>query len=411
VVLKGLDGLKMYFRLSGRFEEAANHFSAAVKALGVEEENKAREQLRCRLLITAADFAVQIGEFEQAEKYLETAHDISSRENWLELRAVAEHTKGDLLYNQGKYIRANAILQKAIAHLEKGGDSIHLAESYYKLGICFWRSDRWQDTAKILTKALNISQKLEYNWAVVISLWALGYLYRDKGQRDISLEYHEKSIQLALDINFLPGVYRGYISAGLNYEDLGQFEKAMECYELALKYAQETGDQPGLIRANGCVGRIFWKLHRYEEGLSLMEETLLITRRLGFKVHIAWQLIVKAEILYAMGRYKEAWPVNEEGLMLARETRMRDRIIQSDILAIKLSVALGQMEAALNQLHEMVETAEDVFTLAAAHFQLWQITKDKEQAELALTNYRLAYTKDPYIEYKERIEILTGILG
>ena len=411
LVSEGLDGLKMYFRISGRFEEAAHLFTAAVERIAAGEGTERRDRLLCRLLVTAADFYIQIGEFDQATACLEAALEISSRENWPDMRAEAEQTKGDLFYNEGKFIQASAVLQDAIAYFESANDRLHLAESYYKLGICFRRSERWQDTAQILTRALNISQALSYNWAVVICLWALGYLYRTHGQQELSLEYHEKSIQLALDINFIPGVYRGYVSAGNSYEDLGNYEKALECFELSVKYAQETGDQSGLIRANGSIARLFWKLNRPMEALELINETLPLTRRLGFKVHIAWQLIVKAEILFTLGQYKEAWPVNEEGLMLARETTSTDRILQGEILAIRLQVALGQRERALNKLNEMLETAEDVFTLAAAHYELWQLTGEEWNGRQALENYRLAYERDPYIGYKERIERLEKLNG
>jgi predicted ATPase/Tfp pilus assembly protein PilF len=410
LVEKGLDGLQMYFRLSGRFQEATRLFQTTIETISKQKGSALRDKLHCHLLIVAADFSMQSGELDLAEEYIQQALVICTREQWPDIEAGVNKATGDLNYEIGKFIKANGYLQKAITYYESVGNKRKLVESYYKLGICFWRSERWQDAAEILTKALNIAQSLEYNWAVVICLWALGYLYRHNGRRDLSLDYYQKSIQLALDINFLPGVHRGYVSSGLIYEDLGQNEKAMECYRLSVQYAREIGDQMSISRSNGCISRVLWRLGRLQEALELMEESLLISQELGYKVHIAWQLIVKAEILYALGRHKDAWPVNEEGLKLARETTLADRILQAQILKARLLVALEKTDEALNLLKEMLETAEDPFTKADASYELWRITKEPTHARAAHTNYIQAYQKDPYFEYNRRIEELTQIV-
>lgn len=406
----GLDGLRMYFRLSGRFEEGASFFRATLETISQAENDPTRSKLICRLLVATADFIIQSGQVDRTIEHLRTALDMSSTNNWQDYQAEAERLLGDYYNKKGDYDQAIAYLKKAFSYDESVNDRINMAEGYYNLGLIYWRVEKFEETRELLTKGLNLAQEIGYNWTVVVTLLILGAVYRKLGQYDTALEHYERGIQLALKISYLPGVYRGYSSSGLIYEDKGNYEKAIDYYQRSIEYNQTAGDKYRAAINMGSLARAIWKLGRYEAGLSLLNESIPIIRSGGYILHLTWQLIVKAEVLYCLGRFQEAWQTNEEGLKYAKEISLTERILQSKILAARLEVAMGKIEAAHQRLNSMLKGEPDVFTLGYVHYELWQLTKEESHAREALTHYREAYIQIPFIEYKERSKLLSEAL-
>ena len=79
-----------------------------------------------------------------------------------------------------------------------------------------------------------------------------------------AIEYHEKSLKLAIKIGDRAGEGTAYGNLGNAYIPLGDFRKAIEYYEKALKTAIEIGDRAGEGKAYHNIGNGYSRLGQFD---------------------------------------------------------------------------------------------------------------------------------------------------
>ena len=87
------------------------------------------------------------------------------------------------------------------------------------------------------------------------------------------MDYHEKDLKIATEIDDRAGEGRAYGNLGNAYQSLGYFRKGIDYHEKHLKIAIEIGDQAGEGRAYASSGTptIHWVT--CEKQLSIMKNT------------------------------------------------------------------------------------------------------------------------------------------
>jgi tetratricopeptide (TPR) repeat protein len=89
----------------------------------------------------------------------------------------------------------------------------------------------------------------------VQSLSRLGTIHEHLGNHDQALEYHNKAIKAAEEINYDEGLYRPITHIGAFYRRQNDLKTALTYYQRALEICRRIGDNQGLIFALGNVGR------------------------------------------------------------------------------------------------------------------------------------------------------------
>ena len=96
----------------------------------------------------------------------------------------------------------------------------------------------------------------------------LGNAYRNLGDFQRAIEYHEKDLSIAKDVGDRAGEGSAYCNLGNAYHSLGDFQRAIEYHEKDLSIAKDVGDRAGEGRAYHNLGISYLKLDSLNEALA-----------------------------------------------------------------------------------------------------------------------------------------------
>ena len=112
----------------------------------------------------------------------------------------------------------------------------------------------------------------------------LGNAYSSLGDFRKAIEYDEKHLEIAIEIGDRARKGRAYGSLGSDFFLLGDFRKAIEYYEKSLKFAIEIGDRVGEGRAYGNLGNAYRSLGDFRKAIQYLEKDLKIAIEIGDRV-------------------------------------------------------------------------------------------------------------------------------
>ena len=83
-----------------------------------------------------------------------------------------------------------------------------------------------------------------------------------------AIEYHEKSLKIAIEIGDRDREGRTYANLGIAYISLGDYRKAIKFLQKQLKIAIRFGDRRGEGRAHGNLGTAYGSLGNYQKAIE-----------------------------------------------------------------------------------------------------------------------------------------------
>jgi tetratricopeptide (TPR) repeat protein len=111
-------------------------------------------------------------------------------------------------------------------------------------------------------------------------LGSLGLAYRDLGQVEKAIKYHEGALVIAREIGDRRNEGNQLGNLGIAYRNIGQVEKAIEYYEDALVIAREIGDRRGEGADLGNLGSAYYALGQVEKAIRCYEDALAIGKEI-----------------------------------------------------------------------------------------------------------------------------------
>ena len=137
----------------------------------------------------------------------------------------------DSIYqNLGKYDEAFEHQVQALKLYETQKDSAGIARIYYSLGTQFYYQDQFSESLKYYTNAKNIIDTQDNERSKYACLAALGSLYSKMGDFETSANYSQKSLDLALKINYKTGIAYGLGNIADDKQRLGNHKEAEKLY-------------------------------------------------------------------------------------------------------------------------------------------------------------------------------------
>jgi tetratricopeptide (TPR) repeat protein len=130
------------------------------------------------------------------------------------------------------------------------------------------------DINKYANLALNLSEKLNYQWGKAQALNNLGIFFRAKGLYSFSIDYHFNSLKIMESLNDTSGMARCYNLIGILYYNLKNYDSAEEYFLKALALNKIQGDAKWIAGNTNNLGMIFEKREEYPEALKFYIEAL-----------------------------------------------------------------------------------------------------------------------------------------
>ena len=192
----------------------------------------------------------------------------------------------------------------------------NLGDNYGKLG----------DFSKVIEyneRGLKIAKELEDRAAEGKSYGSLGIAYRILGDFKKAIEYNERSLKIAKEVGDRAAEGKSYGNLGLAYDSLGDFKKAIEYHELHLKVAKEVGDRAGQGMSYCNLGTTYHSLGDFKNAIEYLKCHLKIAKDVGDRAGEGGSYCNLGNAYYSLGDFKKAIEYYELSLQIAKEVGAR----------------------------------------------------------------------------------------
>ena len=262
--------------------------------------------------------------------------------------------------------------------------------------------DRWGHSRTLIELYLGLLPKDSFKDKPVLTsiethgavLDSLGLAYRNLGQVEKAIEYHEQALVISREIGDRRGEGAGFCSLGLAYSALSQVEKAIGYYEQALVIAREINDRRGEGAVLGNLGNAYRDLGQMDTAIEYHEQALVIARDIGDRRGEGNHLGNLGNSYRDIGQVEKAIGYYEQALVIALEIgNRRDEGAGLGNLGLAY-LDLDQMDTAIEYYEQALVIARDISdrrgegnhlgNLGLAYRNLGQVEKAIEYHEQAL---------------------------
>jgi tetratricopeptide (TPR) repeat protein len=124
------------------------------------------------------------------------------------------------------------------------------------------------------------------------SLKLLGICYKDLGQYEKAIAYHQQCLEISEEIGDRQGVANSLGNLGNSYYFLGQYEKAIAYHQQYHDISEEMGNRQGVANSLGNLGLCYYDLGQYEKAIAYHQQSLKIEEEMGNRQGVASSLVV-----------------------------------------------------------------------------------------------------------------------
>lgn len=241
------------------------------------------------------------------------------------------------------------------------------------------RYDNRRERIPQLEAALTAAKLLERQAAQRSFLGNLGIAYRNLGQPQRAIKYHEQQLEIARRMADQRGEGVALGNLGSAYMMLGELRWAIEYYQQRLNIARAIGDRRGEGAALGNLGGAYYSLGDVQRSIQCYEESLVIARAIGDR-RGEGNVLGNLAIASAEADYPhQALDYFEQGLEIART--LGDRRGEGHALGNLGNVyaTLGESRRAIEYYEQRLEIAQAVGDQRGQALTSWNMGKIFEQ--------------------------------
>ena len=236
----------------------------------------------------------------------------------------------------------------------------------FALGRVEIQRDNAQASLDYLNRALSLAIQLENDEGRGNILGRIGLAYRVLNKPEDALRLYRESLDIKRKQGEKLGIAETLGEIALMQEQLGQVDEALQNHREALKILREIGNRQGL--ANGLIdlGAFYAGRTQFDAALELFKEALQIQREVGNANYQALSLNNIGAIYLMKGQYQDALTYFDQALPLREKLNVATQTALTVHNLADASFRLGQYDQAL------------AYYLRA--LELWRSAGDKRQA-------------------------------
>lgn len=298
------------------------------------------------LYYTLGDIYKKLQKYEAALDYL---LPITEYENaGYELKARSYSAIAQAYFRIGENNLSHDYGMRAVEQYEMLNDKRGLAKSWYNLGSLFYYQKNYSEALENYETALGLAKEIQDKKIIYSCTAALGALYEQIGQPDVSLSFNAEALHMATEINYTTGISYALHNFGSNYASQGNYEKALEYYQRSLKIKEEEGDEWGMAGDYLAIGKVYAEKRDNRQAINYLKKGLTLSESLNAKVRIA-------EIRRSMAEaYRDLGDINAENESLRLLMLVRDSLYNEEAVALmgsrKAAYAMQKKESEIIQL-------------------------------------------------------------
>ena len=257
---------------------------------------------------------------------------------------------GELYETHGEYDKAHAHYEKAVQ-----ADPKHL-EALRGIGQVEYERGTPQASLDYLNRALSLAVEVNNRQGKAAVLHDLGEAYRLLNRPQDALQNYQQSLEIMQQIGDKKGMAENLDYIAVVYSDLGKSAEAEKTYKQELEIRKDLGDQDGLGQALLNFGYFLIGI-RNEEALSNMKQSLQIQMQLGNQPNQVKCLANIGEIYRQMAKYDDSLVYHQQAVELLHKVQMPG-VLATELNNVGLAYfMIGQFDQALQSYVQSLDQA------------------------------------------------------
>ena len=213
---------------------------------------------------------------------------------------------------------------------------------------------------EIAQSALKISEDLDFQPGIGMSLLNIGLGHYYKGIYTLAIEYYSQALETFERVEFLPGQSMVYNNFGAIYCRLNNYEKGLEFYLKAYKIDTKIDYKQNMALTLNNIGSIYSSQKNFDDALEYYFKSIDIAEEIGFQNAICNSLTNIGNVYLKQKDFMRALEYLNKSRQLCYETSNNGVLVKtltslSDVYYLK-----KMHDQALDFLEEGIEKAEEM---------------------------------------------------
>ena len=275
-----------------RCQSAADRAASRGRAIGAN-------LLVAEALRIEADATERMGDSQKTIELLNESRRLCNAAGYRQGAARTLLMEGDLLFDQGDFVRAKAKFDEALPVFREIGDQRRIRGSIERLGNVYYGQGKLREAEASYKQALRIDQ----------------------------------------DFKDPTGLAGDYGNLANTLDGLGDLPGALKMQQQALNAFNEIGDRRGASATLNNLGNLSVEMGKLEKARKYFEQSLALSSEISYRRGEPYPLSGSADVLFAQGDLSSARHAYEQALALCAEVQDEDFAGQ-----IRTSLALIALE-------------------------------------------------------------------
>ena len=363
---------------------------AIVDALLSKDEFDHSEKNKADLLFLKAKAKKSLGEQEEAKAIAE--------ESLLLFQKIGDDKSviqsnlfiGSILAGLGKGKSAIKYYEVALSDAKDIKDTVLIVDACYGHYKYYSSIGNYESSLKFTIEALDYANSVDSMLMQKATIYiSFGVIYLNLDQKEKSIEYNLKGLEIAEKGNFKSIIYHFHLNIASAYHELENVEKSEYHFKKSLQYAVDSKDPDKIAFVESYLGDFYLVEKRYREAIPLFKKSLIRLRKMKNNHEVAYSL----------------------GTLGIAEIGIGHRILGiKHMIQADSMISESDFEVYKEALYKEMADASYGFGLYKQGFDFYEkhvISKDKIRAEDSENKILELQTQYETKEKEQRIELLT----
>lgn len=281
------------------------------------------------------------------------------------------------------------VIRHILMASELKDDPVLASRAYFVLGEAYFYLDEIDSTITcyLIAVEIDVASGNDRTPSHINILGNLGYMYDSMDQKRIALDFYEKALKIAREIDQKDEIAANLANIAQLKTIQGFYEDAIHYMDEALALDKETGNESIIAVDLNTIGRIYESMGMYEQAVSYLEQALEIDLRLKNEDKVAIRYNSLGLIYKGWGKYKKALDYFQMALEIDQRQGRSEKVALREGNIGSTLLDSGEVDIAISYLNESLKyfsanempsyTASILNDLGRGHF----MKKDYQRAE------------------------------
>lgn len=334
-------------------------------------------------------------DYNRSMKYAEEGMTLAKKEKDKIKMSNFNHIMGLNHYTRTDYDSAIIYYNRALELAIEMEDVKHEGGLYTSIGSSYNQLSEFNTAMDYYLKALAINEALDNKTMCMTIMGNLSTLHRRMKNNDRAIYYLEQIMEMADELNYLPGKCRAYFDLGGIYKENKEYEKALE-YELkVVEISRSINLKQYEIASIATVAEIYSEgFGEYIKAEEYANEAMIIANEFGDLSLQRAIWVILSDIYRKQGKFKESGELGLKALSIpSKELGMNQKLLSNLIWANILS---GNKNDAISYLEDY-ENVTSEFNKKSLHESLSEMEVKYETEKKTLRIDALEKEKQLYL--------------